>query len=109
MAVIELICPKGEGSDDDEESRRRRRSVREAKDEAEEDDDDNDGEKEDEDVSDTPGLKFISYGPGVRDDKDVDILELEWITKHACEGRTNKDGDDPKKSHWGFFTWFIIM
>lgn len=104
MAVIELICPKGEEKDDDEA--RRRVLARES---GEDDEDDEDGDKPDEDISDTPGLKFISYGPGVKNDKDFDILKLEWLTKHACEGRTDLDGADPSKSHWGFFTWFIIM
>jgi len=44
-------------------------------------------------------LKYLSYEEGV--------LKLEWRTKQACEQQAGGDGDGG--SHWGFFTWFIIM
>lgn len=103
-AVIELLCHKN-GDDDD-----KRRAMQEKRKDVDDDDEDDDGGEE-KDESDTEGLKFVSYGPGKGDEKDEDILQLEWVTKHACEGRTDKDGEDPssQKGHWGFFTWFIIM
>ena len=54
-------------------------------------------------------ITFISYEAV---DK-VDTLKLEWKTKYACD--KVDDGDDVtpgsgnSTSHWGFFTWFIIM
>lgn len=52
-----------------------------------------------------PSLKYVGFDnqPGT----DVDILRLEWRTKHACESQ--KDEDTAKSGHWGFFTWFLIM
>lgn len=44
-------------------------------------------------------LKYLSY--------DDDVLKLEWRTKQACEQQAGGDGDGG--SHWGFFTWFIII
>jgi hypothetical protein len=59
------------------------------------------GKCEDNDKS----LRFCGYdiedGPK---DKKIRTLRLEWRTKYACEN-VNDDGG----SHWGFFTWFIIM
>jgi len=44
-------------------------------------------------------LKYLAYEGGV--------LKLEWRTKQACEQQAGGGGDGG--SHWGFFTWFIIM
>lgn len=64
-----------------------------------------DGEKgkcEDSDAS----LRFCGYEEEKTDkDKKVKTLRLEWRTKYACEDAPAPDGG----SHWGFFTWFIIM
>ena len=53
-------------------------------------------------------LIFRSYGAV----DEVDILRLDWRTKYACEdtsgGKDDEKGDDAS-SHWGFFTWFIVM
>ncbi|PQE30835.1 Autophagy-related 27 protein [Rutstroemia sp. NJR-2017a WRK4] len=40
---------------------------------------------------------------------DVDILRLTWRTKEACEEGSTDDGNDQSSTHWGFFTWFIIV
>lgn len=50
-------------------------------------------------------------------EKDADVLRLTWHTKYACEKRDGSDGKDKdgkedkgnSSSHWGFFTWFVIM
>lgn len=45
-------------------------------------------------------------------EKDIDVLRLTWHTKYACEKRDPNDGEDEggnSSSHWGFFTWFVIM
>ena len=57
-------------------------------------------------------LKYLDYST-VGDSK---VLSLEWRTKYACEDagkRGDRDSNDKggggSSSHWGFFTWFIIM
>ncbi|KND94241.1 Autophagy-like protein 27 [Tolypocladium ophioglossoides CBS 100239] len=46
-------------------------------------------------------------------EKDADVLRLTWHTKYACEKRDPNDGegegDGNASSHWGFFTWFVII
>lgn len=69
-------------------------------------------------------IRFISYRPSEENDKNknVDALHLEWKTKYACQDFKGDNGngndknndnddkkDDQKSSHWGFFTWFVIM
>ncbi|APA15970.1 hypothetical protein sscle_16g107400 [Sclerotinia sclerotiorum 1980 UF-70] len=46
-----------------------------------------------------------------KDKGDADILRLTWRTKYACENgpKDSGDSDNKKSSHWGFFTWFIIV
>ena len=51
---------------------------------------------------DEKSLKYIDYESG--------ILKLEWKTKYACEQQLDDGGSDTDGgSHWGFFTWCIIM
>jgi hypothetical protein len=50
-------------------------------------------------------LQFMKYGPE-GGDTETDVLRLEWKTKYACE---SLEDDGKVTSHWGFFTWFIIM
>jgi hypothetical protein len=62
---------------------------------------------EDEKQDDGKSLTFVSYG--AKDDK-TDLLRLNWRTKYACEDFEDGENDSSgKSSHWGFFTWFIIM
>lgn len=79
-----------------------------------------DGEEEDEDdgvesgvehqlIKDDAALIWESYGS---EGNDKDILRLTWHTKYACENRDDSgddEGDSDSSSHWGFFTWFILM
>lgn len=61
--------------------------------------------KRDESNDGTPSLQFVGYETS---SKDIDVLNLSWRTKFACEdAKGEKDAE--KSSHWGFFTWFIIM
>jgi hypothetical protein len=104
-AVIEFLCdPTREGTEtempapgdiddgDDKESSLQRRA-------------------DDDDKKETPKgpLRFLTYKTE-NDDKGEEegTLRLEWSTKYACEDAINNpvvhDG-----SHWGFFTWLIIM
>jgi hypothetical protein len=61
--------------------------------------------EEKEDSPKTPSLDFVSYDTSGNDE---DILTLLWRTKYACED-AKKEKDAERNSHWGFFTWFIIM
>jgi hypothetical protein len=63
---------------------------------------------EDDKQDDGKSLIFVSYGAI---DEKTDVLRLNWRTKYACEDFEDDDDDDSsrKSSHWGFFTWFIIM
>ena len=93
----------------------RRDTARRTRDYENEDDDKDDGDgfsKDDE--SSNQGLSFVSYktvpGKGKESSKVFDVLQLRWYTKYGCEGDAAKDPEDTTKgSHWGFFTWFIIM
>ncbi|KAI1002987.1 hypothetical protein K3495_g5215 [Podosphaera aphanis] len=51
-----------------------------------------------------PSLVFKEYN---QDREDVDVLHLSWRTKYACENASKLI--DHEESHWGFFTWFIII
>jgi hypothetical protein len=62
---------------------------------------------EDDEQGDGKSLTFVSYGAV---DKKTDVLRLNWRTKYACEDfEDDEDESSGKGSHWGFFTWFIIM
>jgi len=106
VAVIEFQCDHdrtgNEGFDDSKDKRSSSRRARAA--EADGELKGKDGEKED----DAKSLKFVSYGPS--DDK-TDVLRLDWRTKYACEDFEGDEDDEggSKDSHWGFFTWFIIL
>ncbi|KAF1996364.1 hypothetical protein P154DRAFT_416157, partial [Amniculicola lignicola CBS 123094] len=60
--------------------------------------------------SDKKSLRFCGYqleDVGDKKDKQVKVLRLEWRTKWACKNAP-RDADNGS-SHWGFFTWFIII
>jgi hypothetical protein len=95
-AVIDFLCNKDvdgtetetpEGSDKKEERSISRRA---------------------DDVKKQP-LVFKSYGTekDPKSDEEWGVLRLDWNTKHACEDSINEDKSDG--THWGFFTWFIIV
>ena len=104
MVMIEFQCDPGRSGNEGFGSidERRRKSKRDDEGLADKDDDDKD-------EGDGKSLKYVSYGS--RDDK-TDLLRLDWRTKYACEDYVpddDEDGDSTKSSHWGFFTWFIIV
>lgn len=114
-AVVEFICApertglEGEDGAGEEEEKEKEEDGEENKRRKTRRDDEDDGEgKEKED--DGRSLRFISYGRA-EDDDDIDVLRLEWLTKHACDGGAADDGgsEETKSRHWGFFTWFIIV
>jgi hypothetical protein len=110
-AIIEFVCDKekegtekgeldnggdreedgdeGDGDNDKKQERQKRGE------------DDKKDKCEDSDAS----LRFCGYQKETNNkDKKVSTLRLEWRTKYACE-----DAPRDESSHWGFFTWFIIM
>ena len=52
--------------------------------------------------SDEPSLVWESY----KLENDFKTLRLTWHTKYACEAYANSDD---ASSHWGFFTWFVVL
>lgn len=56
------------------------------------------------DADDRPSLQFKSFGLA---DDDSYVLRLDWRTRYACDHYV--DENKGESSHWGFFTWLIIM
>ncbi|RAL16718.1 autophagy-related protein 27 [Aspergillus homomorphus CBS 101889] len=50
-------------------------------------------------------LRFKSFGPA---DDDAYVLRLDWTTRYACD-KYLEDNKGDSSSHWGFFTWLIIL
>lgn len=54
-------------------------------------------------------LLFKSFEP----EDDVYVLRLNWYTRYGCDDyvKDHPNGDELTNtgSHWGFFTWLIIM
>lgn len=116
-AVIEFQCdPDRSGleglqtTEDTEEERRRQWQLSQRADET-------NGDNENNDNGTIPeggrSLQFKSFGPA---DDDTYVLKLNWRTRYACDnyrdepGEKNPDGGNGDgSSHWGFFTWLIIM
>ncbi|QSZ28653.1 hypothetical protein DSL72_003152 [Monilinia vaccinii-corymbosi] len=67
---------------------------------------DNDGNEVIGAPSNDSSLQFLRLD---KDKGDADILRLTWRTKYACEDGPKDNGENNKSSHWGFFTWFIIV
>lgn len=101
-AIIEFICdPEKTGLEnlydpedkyDDKEKKKREEQAEEG-----------DSRSYDPELS---SLQFVSYGED-SGDSSIDTLRLNWFTRHACED--NKEKEDAEASHWGFFTWFILI
>ncbi|OJI84941.1 hypothetical protein ASPTUDRAFT_28655 [Aspergillus tubingensis CBS 134.48] len=116
-AVIEFQCdPDRSGleglqtTEDTEEERRRQWQLSQRADET-------NGDNENNDNGTIPeggrSLQFKSFGPA---DDDTYVLKLNWRTRYACDnyrdepGEKNPDGGNGDgSSHWGFFTWLIII
>ncbi|KAL2258339.1 hypothetical protein VTK26DRAFT_8384 [Humicola hyalothermophila] len=44
-----------------------------------------------------------------QDGKDMDTLYLTWYTKFVCSDAVDQPEPVQESSHWGFFTWFVIL
>lgn len=51
-------------------------------------------------------LQFKSFGPS---DNNTYLLKLDWKTRYACDDYLSGKKGSSSSSHWGFFTWFIVM
>lgn len=95
QAVIEFRC------DPDRTGLEKATEAWDKRQKREDEDEDEDGDDEEDENS----LRFVSYGLV----DDVKVLRLDWLTKYACEDYEGDDDDANSSSHWGFFTWLIIM
>ncbi|KAF7180645.1 hypothetical protein CNMCM7691_009936 [Aspergillus felis] len=115
-AVIEFQCDpdrsgleglaSAENESSEEEETLRRLVVRE--DEGDKDKDkDKDKEKTDPNDGSDPSrsLQFESFAPAEDDSYE---LKLKWRTRYACDNYV-RDRKGDGSSHWGFFTWLIII
>ena len=46
---------------------------------------------------------------GYKRDGNVDTLYLTWYTKHVCENAADTPPEPDPSSHWGFFTWIVVL
>ena len=108
-AIIDMTCdPHRTGNE------RRDIVFREEIEERDDDegDKDKDGEKDDEgdgDGDEKRSLHFVSYGEDADSGGKQRTLRLDWRTKYACEDYEEDDDGGSKSTHWGFFTWFIVL
>lgn len=86
---LEGLGEDEENEDEDEDKRRR------------DDDDDDDDEEE---SARGRSLQFVSFN---HTEDDTYVLKLDWQTRYACD--EYQRGKIKNSSHWGFFTWFIVM
>jgi hypothetical protein len=104
-AIIELLCDpdrtgwEGQAKPEEKESKLTKRDDHDAG------DGDDDGHRDGSDAD--KSLHFISYKDEKVRGEEWGVLRLEWQTKYACEGASSDPSN--RNSHWGFFTWFIIM
>ncbi|KAF2203073.1 hypothetical protein GQ43DRAFT_454673 [Delitschia confertaspora ATCC 74209] len=113
MAIIEFVCDKERtGLEGDEKGPEG--NDKEGDDKKEEGGDKKEGEKRSRKREDNgkcensdKSLRFCGYGMEDQEKgKQAGVLRLEWRTKYACE---NAEKEGSASSHWGFFTWFIII
>lgn len=120
QAIIEFICDRektgleGEVTAEDKYDGSEVIRARDEKDEKDGDKDEDEPSPDEKQIlkPDT-ALLWNSYGPSEKG--DTDVLRMTWHTKYACEDAFGKPADpsDPgsgdTSSHWGFFTWFVVL
>lgn len=121
-AIVEMLCKKGvkgtEGEWDpsdkyekvpfEAESAEGEEEGKEGDGAGEGGEDGGDGKTEHQLMMANASLIFDSYGP-MADNGNVDVLRLTWHTELACEDAPTDGGSSSSSSHWGFFTWMIIL
>ncbi|KAF2660001.1 hypothetical protein K491DRAFT_688600 [Lophiostoma macrostomum CBS 122681] len=114
QAIIEFVCDaERTGLEGNEKDDGEKQDGDDEKDDDEKKDKDKDssaslGRRESKCEDSDASLRFCGYDTedaAEGKDKKVRTLRLEWRTKYACENAP----DDTPRSHWGFFTWFIII
>jgi autophagy-related protein 27 len=90
-AVIEFICDPGSKTESASNSIYKDHVGKRALDDRSDNNDSN--------------LTYIKYELDIQE-PDTEVLLLEWRTKYVCE---TQGEDRTQRSHWGFFTWFLIM
>merc|ERR1711939_615403 len=114
-AIIEFHCNKdltgNEGFEEDAESMLDMATYGNLTRRADEDDEDDPEPPELPDLDKGKSLEFVSYKTEEDMGEDKGVLRLKWNTRFACEGQAGKPSGGSSKggSHWGFFTWFIII
>ncbi|RMY79348.1 hypothetical protein D0863_00101 [Hortaea werneckii] len=114
-AIIEFHCNKdltgNEGFEEDAESMLDMATYGNLTRRADDDDEDDPEPPELPDLDKGKSLEFISYKTEEDMGEDKGVLRLKWNTRFACEGQAGKPSGGSSKggSHWGFFTWFIII
>lgn len=136
QTVIDFVCDQdldgteGEYDPEDKYESKLDRRADDGKNEDEDEDKDKDKGGSSEEVQlgieKNPSLVFNRYGTS-ESDTNVDVLQLTWSSKYVCESKAgdgkdgNNEGGDPdgngdedgdvKKpsSHWGVFTWIVIL
>lgn len=114
-AIIEFICDKdftgkeGEmepfpGEEYEEQAESESDGEKEARRKREEGEDDKADQRGEQQIK-KDGAALIFNSRRLEDDEEV--LRLTWKTKFACEG--TPDAETPSSSHWGFFTWFVVL
>ncbi|KAI8687714.1 Autophagy-related protein 27 [Fusarium keratoplasticum] len=116
-AIIEFLCdPDKEGTEGEWVWGEGSGKLKARDDEKKEGDDkekegDKDGDKGGEESTIEHQLKHDNatlIWDGYEKEKNIGVLRLTWHTKYACESQS-EGGDGNSSSHWGFFTWFIII
>ncbi|KAI1311726.1 autophagy-related protein 27 [Xylaria venustula] len=136
QTVIDFVCNKdldgSEGEYDSEDKYEPSHDAVKARADEEGDGDEDKGNEGDENdppkevqlgIEKNPSLVFDRYGPSDDSDTNVDVLHLTWSSKYVCESKADDgeggggddDGDEdgdvkkPSSSHWGAFTWIVIL
>ncbi|PHH65793.1 hypothetical protein CDD81_1520 [Ophiocordyceps australis] len=116
-AVVEFLCDPNRTGDEGEweaEDEYDKNAKLRARADGDDDGDKNDGQDrsalEHQLKKDNAALLWESF----EDEKDAKVLRLTWHTKYACEkredgGDSDDKGDGSTSSHWGFFTWFVVI
>ncbi|KAK3298013.1 autophagy-related protein 27 [Chaetomium fimeti] len=103
---------EGEKKDGDKEGDKKGDGEGDKKDDKGDDKGDDDEEKstpEKQLKKDGAALVWEGYKRESEDGVEVDTLYLTWYTKHVCDSAVDEPEPAKESSHWGFFTWLVIL
>ena len=113
-AIVEFLCDhnkKGTEGEWEAEDRYDSDQLQRRDDEESGGGDEGESSREHQLKNDDAALLWDGYG----DESGTDVLRMTWYTQYACESTEgNIDDGEPEddgnsSSHWGFFTWLVIM